>query len=249
MEIIWRVGPDEITRLRSFVTVRQENPFVRYRIARNVSGPPTTVEVGLFWERLVGALLTSQQRSGPNSHISQFLRSRPFRLSYDFYAEHQDAEVAGRDKLRIFGGIRFSSRIAEFLARDFALLNEGLWPETRDALESLAGADSPKLERQAADFIRKHFAGFGPKQSRNLLQGLGLTKYEIPIDSRITKWLNDFGFPVYLSAGGLTDPDYYNFVSDGIQALCQQCGVLPCIFDAAVFSSYDTGWTEDNVLW
>src|SRR3712207_8726784 len=33
--------------------------------------------------------------------------------------------------------------------------------------------------------------GFGPKQSRNLLQGLGLTRYEIPIDIRITRWFND----------------------------------------------------------
>jgi hypothetical protein len=32
-----------------------------------------------------------------------------------------------------------------------------------------------------------------------LLQGLGLTKYEIHIDSRITGWLNEFGLPVALS--------------------------------------------------
>ena len=38
-------------------------------------------------------------------------------------------------------------------------------------------------ERQAADYFADHFAGFGPKQSRNLLQSLGLARYEVPIDS------------------------------------------------------------------
>ena len=33
--------------------------------------------------------------------------------------------------------------------------------------------------------MSERLAGFGPKQARNLLQGLGLTRYEIPIDSRI----------------------------------------------------------------
>ena len=56
---------------------------------------------------------------------------------------------------------------------------------------------------------------------------------------RLIKWLNDFGFPIHLSASALSDPDYYHFISDGIQALCKKANVYPCIFDAAVFSSYD----------
>jgi len=249
MKTVWICEPYEITQVRSFIAAQQDNAFVRYRITRNVSDPPTAVELGEFWELLVGALLTSQQRSGPDSYVSQFLRSKPFPLSYGFYEEQQDPEAAGRMRLQGFRGIRFSSRIAGFLAQNYVTLRSGLWPDTAKTLGSLIGQDSPRLERQAAEFVRHHFVGCGPKQSRNLLQGLGLTKYEIPIDSRITKWLKDFGFPVRLSAGGLTDPDYYNFVSDGIQALCRQSDVLPCVFDAAVFSSYDMGWTEDNILW
>lgn len=81
--------------------------------------------------------------------------------------------------------------------------------------------------------------GFGPKQSRNLLQGLGLTKYEIPIDSRITKWFNEFGFPVKLSASALSDLNYYKFVSKGLRELCDACNIYPCLLDAAIFSSFD----------
>ena len=101
-----------------------------------------------------------------------------------------------------------------------------------------------------AKYIQDRFDGFGPKQSRNVLQALGLTRYEIPIDSRITDWLNEFGFPVRLSGDALSDRNYYNFVSDGIQILCEKCDVFPCVLDAAIFSSKDgDGWTKDNILY
>lgn len=249
MDIIWTLDSGDVTRLRAFVDARRDEAFVRYRIDKNVEHPPTAVDIGTFWEVLVGALLTSQQRSGPDSYVSRFLRHRPFLLSYAFYQEQQDPESAGRRVLQDFGGLRFSTRVAKHLAYNHEALRGGLWSKTEAILEHLIMHRTPESERRASEFIREHFVGVGPKQSRNLLQGLGLTQYEIPIDSRITKWLNSFDFPLHLTANGLSDPGYYNFVSDGIQAMCAQSGVLPCVFDAAVFSSYDKGWTEDNVIW
>ncbi len=53
-----------------------------------------------------------------------------------------------------------------------------------------------------------------------------------------------------LSATGLSDPGYYAFVSEGIQALCSAAKVLPCILDAAIFASYDKDeWPDDLDLW
>jgi hypothetical protein len=92
--------------------------------------------------------------------------------------------------------------------------------------------------------------GFGPKQSRNLLQMLGVTRYEIPLDSRSTRWLNEFGFPLQLSAQALADRGYYHLVLDGMQALCARARVYPCVLDAAIFASYDTRpWTEREASW
>lgn len=70
------------------------------------------------------------------------------------------------------------------------------WRDTAEVLENVRLNPNPETERHAVRFIDEHYQGFGPKQSRNLLQGLGLSRFEIPIDSRITKWLNEFGFPV-----------------------------------------------------
>jgi hypothetical protein len=67
----------------------------------------------------------------------------------------------------------------------------------------------------------------GLKQSRNVLQVLGLTRYEIPLESRLTHWLNGFGFPLYLSASSLGDLAVYELVEDGFQALCERIDVLP----------------------
>jgi hypothetical protein len=79
---------------------------------------------------------------------------------------------------------------------------------------------------------------------------LGLSRFEIPIDSRITKWLNSFGSPVRLTANAVADPAYYDFVSDGFQRLSEACEIVPCVLDAAIFSSFDgDGWTEENLVW
>jgi thermostable 8-oxoguanine DNA glycosylase len=109
---------------------------------------------------------------------------------------------------------------------------------------------SQVVEKEVAEYIQEKFQGFGPKQSRNFLQALGLTRYEIPIDSRVTDWLNNFGFPVRLSAAALADSNYYDFVSKGVQALCAASGVYPCVLDAAIFALKDRdAWTEANVIY
>jgi len=79
------------------------------------------------------------------------------------------------------------------------------------------------------------------------LQALGLTQYEIPLDSRIMDWINkNIKIPKILRAAGLSDNEYYNFVMDSIIRLYEESKVLSCIFDALVFSSYDQDWTEEN---
>jgi hypothetical protein len=138
-------------------------------------------------------------------------------------------------------GIRFSDKIADELGQNLRSLENGGWSPTLIQCNRLTQLAPRETELQVAAYVRESFVGFGPKQSRNLLQALGLTRYEIPIDSRVTSWLNASGFPVRLSAIALADTNYYRFVSDGIQALCDACDVFPCVFDAAIFASKDTG--------
>jgi hypothetical protein len=133
------------------------------------------------------------------------------------------------------------NRIADEVAENLALLEDGLWHEVRRQLRRLERRHRPEAEREVANFIGDHLKGFGPKQSRNLLQALGLTRYEIPIDSRISKWLSEFRFPIPVSTAALGGRDYYEFVLDVIQDLCRRCKIYPCVLDAAIFASFEKG--------
>jgi hypothetical protein len=250
MKIIWQIKPQDVERVRAFVDSHRNDPFVRQRIASNLSETKLTPSRDDFWYMMVSCLLTTQQRSGPDSAVTRFINSVPFPLSYQLCVSQDDLRSFARDVIGGFGGLRFSNRLSDHIATNLHRLEQGLWNETVSILEELRLAQTVQSEREAAGFVSAHFKGFGPKQSRNLLQGLGLTRYEIPIDSRITKWLNDFGFPVRLSATALSDPNYYNFVSDGIQQLCAQSGVYPCVLDAVIFTSFDRGgWSEEHIVW
>src|SRR5262249_17803066 len=82
------------------------------------------------------------------------------------------------------------------------------------------------LEEAAARYIDQHFAEFGPKQSRNFWQSLGLTRHVFVLDSRIIKWLRktlQFKNGL-LTASGLGDPQYYIFVSTILLELCTLAG-------------------------
>jgi hypothetical protein len=250
MKIIWHVDQDDIAKVKEFYNRHRDNAFVKRRIATNLreDKPPVTKEV--FWEVMVGCLLTTQQRSGPDSSVTRFISTRPFPLGFDLCKDRGGLESFVSKVLGDFGGLRRSTTIGREAKANLSYLENGGWQATFEILEKVRLQPSPQNDRLAARFVDDHFQGFGPKQSRNLLQGLGLSRFEVPIDSRITKWLNEFGFPVKLTAHALGDRNYFELVSDGFQRLAEACGIAPCVLDAAIFSSFDQGgWSEDNVVW
>ncbi len=238
MRITWRIYAADVRRVKDFLRAQENEPFVEARRARNLPPRKKPVSKARFWRALIMGLVTTQQPSGPGGKVSTFLRSSPFPLTFNRCNAQDDLRAYAETEIRN-AGLRFSKRLAEMLATNLEQMNDGLWNQTREVLEAVRRARTQQSERQAAEFIAREYKGFGPKQSRNVLQNLGLTRFEIPLDSRLTKWLNDFGFPVKLSAQGLADRHYYDFVSEGVQALCEKAGVYPCILDAAIFSSFD----------
>jgi len=250
MQLLWQVDPSDVAKVKAFYEKHCKNAFVQTRIATNLAEDKPVITKELFWDRMVGCLLTTQQRSGPDSAVSRFVLTNPPPLNYRICIEQNNLAEFARKVLSEFGGLLYYNNISKFLSANLPFLENGGWESTIQHLEEVRLNSSPETERLAAAFIDDSFKGFGPKQSRNILQGLGISKYEIPIDSRITKWLNAFGFPVELTANALQDRNYYNFVSDGFQRLCVACEIMPCVLDAAIFSSFDEGkWTEENVVW
>lgn len=249
MDIEWHISREDVARVRALVDQQANNALVRNRIERNLARDKPQVRRKRFWSQMVSMRLTSVQRSGPNSHVARFIRTNPFPLAYEAVCASKRVRTFILQTLRDAGGIRHSPTIADQLAANFRLLEEGEWMRALKECNRLTRPVSSDVEKEVADYVQETFEGFGPKQSRNFLQVLGLTRYEIPIDSRVTEWLNRFGFPIRLSATALADRNYYNFVSDGVQALCQKSGVFPCMLDAAIFALRDgDAWTDANII-
>ncbi len=203
MEIQWIISPEDVARVTTLIERQSKNALVRARREINLakSKPPVTRE--RFWQAMVSMRLTTRQKSGPESFVARFIRETPFPLAYKTVhgARHPETFIA--KALRVAGGIRFADKIASELSKNFSHLETSEWAPTLEQCNRLTRLVPREVEIAVAEHIQKHFLGFGPKQSRNVLQSLGLTRYEIPIDSRLTEWLNEFGFPVRLSAGAL----------------------------------------------
>lgn len=247
MEIHWMIEEEEAARIAKFVRDQSSSAFVRQRVKRNIRRQHRPLTKTTVWHALGTCLLTTQQRSGPTSRVHAFISKRPFPLRFSQIKKHRSVASFVTSEVGRFGGLRRGRQIGRELADNVRWFKGALWNEFSERLGSIAGSKGYVTERRVANWLATQFRGLGPKQSRNLLQCLGLTRYEIPIDSRITKWLNNTGFPVTLTAKGLSDPHYYAFVSDGIREISRAAGVYPCVLDAAIFSSVD-GDTWDSAV-
>ncbi len=249
MQIVWQIEDNDIQKVKSFYEIQKNKAFVINRIKRNVNKvlPPFSKE--LFWEAMISCLITTQQRSGPNSPVTKFICTAPFPLNYSKCMGSIDLQNTVEKTITAFGGLRRGKTIGEEVKVNCKWLENGGWDIVHGIVEDMTRHQTTETERKSAEIIIDSLKGFGPKQSRNLLQSLGLTRFEIPIDSRITKWLTDFGFPIKLSATSLSDKNYYNFVLDGFQRICDACDIFPCVMDAAIFSSFDEDWPEDKLIW
>jgi len=248
MNIFWKIDEMDIIKVIDFVNAH-DNPFVENRINRNVNRNDIKIDRDTIIKTMLMCLLTSQQDSSPDSNIGVFLRKKPFILTYKFLSKEIDIKNVLRDVLKINGLTRYFNKIPNYFSFNYSYLEETNW-NLQTILESTIKNELTKSnERELADSIDHLFKGFGSKQARNFLQALGLTKYEIPIDSRIMNWLKDIGFPILFSPVALQDKAFYHFVSDGIQLLCEKANIYPCVLDAAIFSSNDNiTWTKDNII-
>ena len=248
MILNWVIEVSDSQKVKAFYSQHKDNRFVRNRINKNLKKNISDFSREIFWDTMITCLLTTQQRSGPNSAVHKFCCKNPFPLKYDECTSNKCLRDFATNILTEFGGIRRANTIGEEIETNIKWLENDGWQNVSKMYAELKDNENRIAEKTWADFINDNLKGFGPKQSRNLLQTLGLTKYEIPIDSRITKWLNDFGFPITLSAAALGDRHYYNFISKGIQQICEASGIYPCALDAAIFSSYDDEWPEDKLI-
>ena len=247
-KIIWHIDNYQVGITTEFYNTHKDNIYVKTRYRRNVQKIGLDFSKEFIWKSIISCLLTTQQKSGPNSKVAQFLRTDPFLLNLPFCLDNlKHLDIVGLEIFQKFGGLRRTSVIANQLKTNLQKLIESDWELLKQIKEQDLEGNNSDMEKSLADTIQNEIAGYGPKQSRNFLQILGVTKYEIPLDSRIIDWLNNHNFPIHLTGSGLSDKYYYQFIISGIQELCRKADIYPCLLDAAIFSSYDKDkWTVEN---
>lgn len=241
------VSNGDAAAVRNLIERSKDTDFLRDRRVRNVAPPSPNFSRAEFWRVLVGCLLTTQQRSTKGSAVDRFLGVDAFPLTLNACEKQPSVRTFVSKTLESFGGIRRGVTISNQAEENWRRLEGGLWMEAEEWFAKLRQQrlrepqnDDHVLEREAAHWADRGFAGLGPKQSRNLWQWLGLTRYEIPLDSRVTEWVNG-NLASKIEAKRLGQLKYYESALDVVQVVCEKAGVLPCELDAAAFDYEDLG--------
>ena len=247
MQIQWQITDADKARVADIVDRQQNGGMVRYRERFNLAAEKEEITKDRLWRTIVCMRLTTRARTRPRGALADFQKRKPFLLSYDTMRLRQLDQAGIHYILKAHKVGTDPQKISAQLAENFNRLEEGKWQRALDQCGRLKQSQPREVEREVADCLEDILIGIGPKQARNVLQALCLTRYEIPIDSRVTNWLNEeLSFPIRISSSALSDRNVYRLILDGICALCKECGIYPCILDAAIFGSIDgEDWDDE----
>ncbi|MBI5406693.1 MAG: hypothetical protein HZA18_03260 [Nitrospirae bacterium] len=138
---------------KSFYEAQKNRAFVLKRIERNVKKvlPPFTNE--MFWEAMISCLITTQQRSGPNSYVTKFICTKPFPLNYSKCKASGNLHNTVEEAITTFGGLRRGKTIGEEVEFNFKWLESGGWKKVYEILEDTNKHETIETERKSAEII------------------------------------------------------------------------------------------------
>ncbi len=78
MKLTWKIEKADILNVNSFFEKNKNNAFVQKRIGRNINKQHLEISKSSIFKTMVSCLLTTQQRSGPDSAVTKFINTEPF---------------------------------------------------------------------------------------------------------------------------------------------------------------------------
>ncbi len=241
----WEIDSPSLARWRDFVGKNAKNRMVIERRQRNIKRSGIDLSKPNLWRVFVGCQVTTQQRSGPNTPVSKFLASGSPALDYGACKRSNSVQGLLVQELSN-AGLRRAQTMSDNLASILNLLETGgEWKTLLQHLTTLERNTTQMKELKVVQYLQsqclkqKKYPGFGPKQARNFIQWVGLSRYEVPLDSRVLKKLGEFGCTFVPQAAALSDETVYRFVQEGVQKIAASLNIYPCILDACIFSSFD----------
>lgn len=237
MKIDWRISEVDIKKLNDFLVLQLNDLHVTNRIGKNIDLHGLLINRDTILQSLFFSLLLPSQKNRINLQITNLSKNIFSSIKYKTIINLPDIKKHIFEISKKHGITMDINKEPQYFAENFKFLESTNWILLDLISKKISQKAGAMAEREIADYIDTMFKGFGAIEAREFLQYLGLTKYEIPIDSIVSDWLNNFGFPVKLSITALQDRNYYHFVSDGIQLLCAKANVYPCVLEAAIHSN------------
>jgi len=226
---------EDFKKVYDIIKQQEKSDLVRKRKECNVNGFQIEVSKEKLWLDMLRCLLTTQQKSSKGSPINKFMVEQCNNVKLEkCLNEINSIEEYFVELLKNFGGIRRYNIIAKDLQKNLQQLEQSEW----EVLNIFNVSTTLDDERILVDHVSS-FRGFGPKQSRNLIQMLGFSKYLIPLDSRWIKWIKGNNIFPFEINGFLSTEGSYRFLEDILNELCNKIDAYPCILDAAIFESQD----------
>ena len=238
MLLKWEIEDSDVTTVKDIIQQQSCARIVLDRIKNNLADNKRCVTKRRLWKEIVSSRLTTLARVSKDGNLARFLNTHEHRLSYNciekISSDRLESYVLETLHSHSIGTHR--RKISSDLAKNFITLEAKGWDEVLFQCNQLIRLQPRATEAKVANYINDRLVGFGPKQSRNMLQGIGLTRYEKPIDSRVTNWLNKrLRLPLKVTPTALSDKHCYALILDAVCCLCEKCGIYPCILDASIF--------------
>lgn len=225
-----------LNKYQKLIDNNLETEFAQRRYERNVLRKDIHLSKEAFWEALVLGILTSV---APNNDSYRKDIKQLKITDYEFMKDVEDIT----EHVQKLKGMGLNGRVK---AQSITMAMERLeknWKELKKHLETIFKDTTLEKERSVARYVRENFYQIGLKQSRNIIQMMGLSQYVTPLDSRIVSTLKEYkGIePIPDEKGALKaalqNESWYLGIEDQLNELCVNLGVKPCILDACAFVS------------
>jgi hypothetical protein len=235
MKSIWTIDNTVLENIRKVIIDNIDSKLAKERKSKNIEKKGIDLSKNNVWKILVGCEITSRQKSGENSPTDQLLKSGSKLFDFNYCKNNHNFII---EELKKFNLRRYNT-IAEWLILIIKEWELGEWDILQKKLTLLKKDHSKEDEKQIIDYLRSgKYKGLGLKQSRNFLQWLGLSIYEIPIDSRVIKVLENCGCNFIPGPKALQDDATYEYLENGLQMISEELQILPCELDACFFHEF-----------
>lgn len=231
-----RFSNSVITRYRKLIEENKNLPGAVRRKKLNIETPRKDLRIDkeVFWEKLVIGILTSNVTN--NTDFRKKLNDSEI-LKYKIVKKDLKDREGISKRLKEYKIGRYD-RNSNALMKNMEILDKN-WKETEKFLETLRYDTTLKKERDVAKYLEL-YTQIGLKQSRNIIQMLGLSRYVVPLDRRMNTTINEYGgIEMPKQADPYSSKYGYADIENQINTLCAELNIYPCFFDACVFWSKD----------